>query len=147
MGIDITDPARVAGVAHECAGVTLVDIAGVMRASPFINGPSLAATRMEMETSYSDPRGMCRTFAPVLAAGGGGAIAGCAPRQDHSLADLVHDFRRSASRCIRMRTDEITQAGKRALRRAGRAVRAATGPVKRRCTVSAAGRLALPGSA
>jgi NAD(P)-dependent dehydrogenase (short-subunit alcohol dehydrogenase family) len=46
VGLDITDPERVARVAHECAGVTLlVNNAGVMKASPFIGAPGLDAAR------------------------------------------------------------------------------------------------------
>ena len=75
IALDITDPERVARVAHECADVTLlVNNAGVMKASPFIGAPNLDAARLEMETNYFGTLSMCRAFAPVLAAGGGGAI-------------------------------------------------------------------------
>ena len=75
IALDITDPERVARVANECADVTLlVNNAGVMKASPFIGAPSLDAARLEMETNYFGTLSMCRAFAPVLAAGGGGAI-------------------------------------------------------------------------
>jgi NAD(P)-dependent dehydrogenase (short-subunit alcohol dehydrogenase family) len=75
IALDITDPARVAQVAHDCADVTvLVNNAGVMKASPFIGAPNLDAARLEMETNYFGTLSMCRAFAPVLAAGGGGAI-------------------------------------------------------------------------
>ena len=75
IGLDITDPERVARVAHECADVTLlVNNAGVMKASPFIGAPSLDAARLEMEVNYFGTLSMCRAFAPMLAAGGGGAI-------------------------------------------------------------------------
>jgi len=75
IALDITDPARVAQVAHDCADVTvLVNNAGVMKASPFIGAPNLDAARLEMETNYCGTLSMCRAFAPVLAAGGGGAI-------------------------------------------------------------------------
>ncbi len=75
LALDITDPERVAQVAQECADVTLlVNNAGVMKASPFIDAPSLDAARLEMETNYFGTLSMCRAFAPVLAAGGGGAI-------------------------------------------------------------------------
>src|SRR6202035_2909976 len=58
IALDITDPERVARVANECGDVSLlVNNAGVMKASPLIGALSL-----------------CRAFAPVLAAGGGGAI-------------------------------------------------------------------------
>jgi NAD(P)-dependent dehydrogenase (short-subunit alcohol dehydrogenase family) len=75
IALDITDPERVAQVAHECGDVTLlVNNAGVMKASPFIGAPSLEAARLEMEVNYFGTLSMCRAFAPVLAAGGGGAI-------------------------------------------------------------------------
>ncbi len=75
VALDITDPERVAEVAAECADVTLlVNNAGVMRASTFIGAPSLDAARAEMETNYFGTLRMCRAFAPVLAANGGGTI-------------------------------------------------------------------------
>src|SRR6202020_842219 len=52
----------------------LVNNAGVLRYSTFINAPSLDAARQEMETNYFGTLSMCRAFAPVLAANGGGAI-------------------------------------------------------------------------
>ena len=52
----------------------LVNNAGVTKASPFIGAPSLDAARLEMETNYFGTLSMCRAFAPVLAAAGGGAI-------------------------------------------------------------------------
>ena len=75
VALDITDPERVAEVAAECADVTLlVNNAGVMKASTFIGAPDLAAAQAEMETNYFGTLRMCRAFAPVLAAHGGGAI-------------------------------------------------------------------------
>jgi NAD(P)-dependent dehydrogenase (short-subunit alcohol dehydrogenase family) len=75
IGLDITDPGRVAQVAAQCTDVTLlVNNAGVMKASTFIGAPSLDAARVEMETNYFGTLSMCRAFAPVLAANGGGAI-------------------------------------------------------------------------
>ena len=75
IALDITDPQRVAEVAAECADVSLlVNNAGVMKASTFIGAPSLEAARAEMETNYFGTLSMCRAFAPVLAANGGGAI-------------------------------------------------------------------------
>jgi NAD(P)-dependent dehydrogenase (short-subunit alcohol dehydrogenase family) len=75
VALDITDPERVAEVAAQCADVSvLVNNAGVMKASPFIGAPSLDAARLEMETNYFGTLAMCRAFAPVLAARGGGAI-------------------------------------------------------------------------
>jgi len=75
IGLDITDPARVAQVAARCTDVTLlVNNAGVLKYSTFIGAPSMDAARLEMETNYFGTLGMCRAFAPVLAANGGGAI-------------------------------------------------------------------------
>ena len=75
IALDITDLERVAQVAAECGDVSLlVNNAGVMKASTFIGAPNLDAARAEMETNYFGTLGMCRAFAPVLAANGGGAI-------------------------------------------------------------------------
>jgi NAD(P)-dependent dehydrogenase (short-subunit alcohol dehydrogenase family) len=75
IALDITDPERVGQVAQQCADVTLlVNNAGVMKASTFIDAPNLDAARLEMETNYFGTLSMCRAFAPVLAANGGGAI-------------------------------------------------------------------------
>jgi len=75
IALDITDPAGVTQVAQQCADVSLlVNNAGVMQASTFIGAPSLDAARHEMETNYFGTMSMCRAFAPVLAANGGGAV-------------------------------------------------------------------------
>jgi NAD(P)-dependent dehydrogenase (short-subunit alcohol dehydrogenase family) len=75
VALDITDPQRVARVAQQCADVSLlVNNAGVLRYSTFIGAPGLEAARLEMETNYFGTLSMCRAFAPVLAASGGGAI-------------------------------------------------------------------------
>src|SRR5260370_19980990 len=75
VALDITDPELVARVAAEGADRTLlVNNAGVMRASTFIGAPSLDAAWAEMGTNYFGTLRMCRAFAPVLAANGGGAI-------------------------------------------------------------------------
>jgi NAD(P)-dependent dehydrogenase (short-subunit alcohol dehydrogenase family) len=75
IALDITDPERVAQAAAQCTDVTLlVNNAGVMKASTFTGAPSLDAARLEMETNYFGTLSMCRAFAPVLAANGGGAI-------------------------------------------------------------------------
>ena len=48
--------------------------AGVLKYSTFTGAPNLDAARLEMETNYFGTLSMCRAFAPVLAANGGGAI-------------------------------------------------------------------------
>ena len=71
VALDITDPVRVAEVAHQCADVSLlVNNAGVLKYSTFIDAPSLDAARTEMETNYFGTLSMCRAFAPVLSANG-----------------------------------------------------------------------------
>jgi len=75
VALDITDAQRVAEVAQQCGDVSLlVNNAGVLKYSAFINVPNLDAARAEMETNYFGTLSMCRAFAPVLAANGGGAI-------------------------------------------------------------------------
>jgi len=75
VALDITDADRVSQVAQQCADVSLlVNNAGVLRYSTFINAPSLDAARAEMEVNYFGTLSMCRAFAPVLAGNGGGAI-------------------------------------------------------------------------
>jgi NAD(P)-dependent dehydrogenase (short-subunit alcohol dehydrogenase family) len=75
LTLDITDAEGVARVAAQCPDVTLlVNNAGVMKASSFIGTPTTDPARVEMETNYFGTLSMCRAFAPVLAANGGGAI-------------------------------------------------------------------------
>jgi NAD(P)-dependent dehydrogenase (short-subunit alcohol dehydrogenase family) len=75
VALDITDADRVAQVARQCMDVSLlVNNAGILKYSTFINAPSLDAARAEMETNYFGTLSMCRAFAPVLGANGGGAI-------------------------------------------------------------------------
>lgn len=75
VALDITDPDRVAQVAVECRDVNLlVNNAGVMEQRPFLEAPTMDAARLEMETNYFGTLAMCRAFAPVLAANGGGAL-------------------------------------------------------------------------
>jgi NAD(P)-dependent dehydrogenase (short-subunit alcohol dehydrogenase family) len=75
IALDITDAQRVAQVAQQCADVSLlVNNAGILKYSTFTGAPSLDAARAEMETNYFGTLSLCRAFAPVLAANGGGAI-------------------------------------------------------------------------
>jgi NAD(P)-dependent dehydrogenase (short-subunit alcohol dehydrogenase family) len=75
IALDITDAQRVTEVAAQCTDVSLlVNNAGVLKYSTFIGAPSLDGARLEMETNYFGTLSMCRAFAPVLAANGGGAI-------------------------------------------------------------------------
>ena len=75
LALDITDAASVAAAAQRCKDVTLlVNNAGISRRLSFLAAPDIKAAREEMETNYFGTLAMCRAFAPVLKAGGGGAI-------------------------------------------------------------------------
>jgi NAD(P)-dependent dehydrogenase (short-subunit alcohol dehydrogenase family) len=75
VALDITDPGRVSEVAADCGDVALlVNNAGVMMEGTFTGEPDLDDARLEMETNFFGTLRMCRAFAPVLAANGGGAI-------------------------------------------------------------------------
>ena len=73
--LDVTNPDDVSAAAARCADVSvLINNAGAMLRSPLIAAPDLSAARSEMETNYFGTLAMCRAFAPVLAANGGGAL-------------------------------------------------------------------------
>jgi NAD(P)-dependent dehydrogenase (short-subunit alcohol dehydrogenase family) len=73
--LDVTDPAMVDHVAEHHRDVTIViNNAGVVRRRTFLGAPTLEDARQEMETNYFGTLSMCRAFAPVLKANGGGAV-------------------------------------------------------------------------
>ena len=73
--LDITDPDAVAGAAETAADTTLlVNNAGVNFNTPLLAIDHLDNARAEIETNYFGTLAMCRAFAPVLKANGGGAI-------------------------------------------------------------------------
>ena len=73
--LDITQTADIAAATAKCQDVSLlINNAGINRQAGFIAATDLAAARAEMETNYFGPLSMCRAFAPVLAANGGGAV-------------------------------------------------------------------------
>jgi NAD(P)-dependent dehydrogenase (short-subunit alcohol dehydrogenase family) len=73
--LDITSPDDVAAAAARCADIDiLINNAGVMRFAPVLAAPDLDSAREEMETNYFGTLRMCRAFAPVLAARGGGVL-------------------------------------------------------------------------
>ena len=75
LTLDITKPADIAAAAKKAADVTLlVNNAGINLQAGFLASKDLASARAEMETNYFGPMTMCRAFAPVLKANGGGAI-------------------------------------------------------------------------
>jgi NAD(P)-dependent dehydrogenase (short-subunit alcohol dehydrogenase family) len=74
LRLDITDQDSIAAAAAAASDVTLlVNNAGVATSTSLVSG-ELAKVRLEMDTHFYGTLGMVRAFAPVLAAGGGGAI-------------------------------------------------------------------------
>ncbi|MFB8413991.1 SDR family oxidoreductase [Streptomyces albidoflavus] len=74
LELDVTDTASVARAARTAADTTLlVNNAGVSTFARLTDGPE-DDIRREMETNYFGPLRTVRAFAPVLAAGGGGAV-------------------------------------------------------------------------
>lgn len=79
VALDVTDHDRVAAAARECGDVgLLVNNAGVNGNTGLIAAPDLADARREMECNYFGTLAMCRAFAPVLKANGGGCIVNMA---------------------------------------------------------------------
>jgi NAD(P)-dependent dehydrogenase (short-subunit alcohol dehydrogenase family) len=73
--LDITSPDDVVAAAKRCGEVDiLINNAGVMRFAPVLAAPDLHGAREEMEINYFGTLRMCRAFAPVLAANGGGVL-------------------------------------------------------------------------
>jgi NAD(P)-dependent dehydrogenase (short-subunit alcohol dehydrogenase family) len=73
--LDITRGEDVATAAARCADIDiLINNAGLMRFAPVLAAPDIDAAHEEMETNYFGTLRMCRAFAPVLAANGGGAL-------------------------------------------------------------------------
>src|SRR5215469_6760596 len=75
LRLDITSAGDVAAAAARCADIDiLINNAGLMRFAPVLAAPDIDAAREEMETNYFGTLRMCRAFAAVLAANGGGAL-------------------------------------------------------------------------
>jgi len=75
VALDIRNDRDITSAANVCHDVTLlVNNAGIARFTPLIGAPSMDAAREEIAVNYLGTLAMCRAFAPVLAANGGGAI-------------------------------------------------------------------------
>src|SRR6202167_1947543 len=73
--LDIRNDHHITAAANAFRDVTLlVNNAGIARFTPLIGTPSMDAARDEITVNYLGTLAMCRAFAPVLAANGGGAI-------------------------------------------------------------------------
>ena len=75
IALDITDDMSVQAAAARLIDVDLVvNNAGVLLGTRLIAAADLAAPRQEMEVNYFGLLRMCRAFAPILAANGGGTL-------------------------------------------------------------------------
>ena len=75
LALDITDPEQIQRAAEQCGDVNLlINSAGVMLNSALVGAPTLDAARFEMEVNFFGTLAMCRAFAPVLGANGGGVL-------------------------------------------------------------------------
>src|SRR5262245_49545525 len=75
IALDITDDISVQAAAAQLADVDLlVNNAGVALGARLIGAADLSAARQEMEVNYFGLLRMCRAFAPILAANGGGTL-------------------------------------------------------------------------
>jgi len=75
LELDITRPEQVRHAAAECGDVTLlVNNAGIVRGGGLLDDEAPERARQELDTNLFGTLAMCRAFAPILAANGGGAI-------------------------------------------------------------------------
>jgi NAD(P)-dependent dehydrogenase (short-subunit alcohol dehydrogenase family) len=75
IALDLVNEQSVIAAAVECPDVTLlINNAGIGLLKGFISASDLSGARAEMEVNYFGTLAMCRAFAPVLKANGGGAI-------------------------------------------------------------------------
>jgi NAD(P)-dependent dehydrogenase (short-subunit alcohol dehydrogenase family) len=75
VALDVTDHAQVAALAAELGDVDLVvNNAGISLGGSSLAPDGLDDIRAELEVNYVGPLVVARTFAPVLAANGGGAL-------------------------------------------------------------------------
>jgi len=75
IALDITDDRSVQEAAAQLIDIDLlVNDAGVALGARLIGAADLSAARQEMEVNYFGLLRMCRAFAPILAANGGGTL-------------------------------------------------------------------------
>jgi len=74
--LDVAKPEQILEAAKTCTDVSIVvNNAGAFTHNFLIGADNIDGAREEMEVNYFGPVLMCRAFAPILAANGGGAIA------------------------------------------------------------------------
>ena len=75
VALDVTDVAQVEAAAQACGDVTLlVNNAGISRNANLLGAGAIEAARAELETNFFGVWSVVRSFAPVLARNGGGAV-------------------------------------------------------------------------
>lgn len=75
LRLDVAKPAEIEAAAKAATDVSIVvNNAGAFLNQRLIAADSIAAAHEEMEVNYFGLLGMCRAFAPILKANGGGAI-------------------------------------------------------------------------
>jgi len=73
--LDVTEASTIEAAAARCTDVNVVvNNAGVLLGQSLLGAPNHDAAEAEMRVNYFGTLQMCRTFAPVLAHNGGGAI-------------------------------------------------------------------------
>lgn len=73
--LDITDAVQIEEAVRRCGDVDLlINNAGTMHEVPLLTGADPSAAETDMRTNYFGTLAMCRAFAPVLRANGGGAL-------------------------------------------------------------------------
>jgi 2-keto-3-deoxy-L-rhamnonate aldolase RhmA/NAD(P)-dependent dehydrogenase (short-subunit alcohol dehydrogenase family) len=91
--LDITSNDAVSAVARACSDVTLlINNAGDNHLTPLIASNDMEAARREMEVNYFGTLAMCRAFAPLLRANGGGAIANLVAGHAQASLPLMGSF-------------------------------------------------------
>lgn len=74
--LDVAKPEQIEAAAKSCGDVNLlVNNAGAFSMQTLLGAPDTTALRTEIEVNYIGLVSMCRAFAPIIEANGGGAIA------------------------------------------------------------------------
>ena len=105
LALDIRDQGRVASVAERCPDVDLlINNAAITQHTGLIRAHSLDRARAIMDTNYFGTLHMCRAFAPILKANGGGMIVNIL-----SIVALVHIPRLGAYSASKVAELSMTQ--------------------------------------
>lgn len=106
--LDVSKPEEIEAAAKACGDVSvLVNNAGAFHSRRLIAAPDIFAARDEMEVNYFGLLNMCRAFAPVLKANGGGAIVNVLSAGGIVAAPVMGGYSpskfaaRAATTCIR----------------------------------------------